>query len=210
MIEINYIGHSAFYLKLWDKLLLFDPWLNSPTARVNEELSPHYIFVSHGHSDHGFREAIEIAKKSNAKFVGVFELVSKANPSHPLPGNIGGVIKDEIEIYFAPALHSCPFAVPTGFIVSYKGFTLYHAGDTGLFSDMKLLGELYDIDLAFLPIGGTYTMSTREANKAIELLNPKLVVPMHYNTFPQIKADPSSLRGNILIMNPGDKKVLSP
>ena len=209
-MKVYYIGHSAFYVEIRDKKFLFDPWISgNPMAVVDFDIKPDYIFVSHGHFDHGFEDSIRISKESNSKLVGVFELVKKANVTNALPGNIGGLIKDgDVEIYITPALHSCPYGVPAGFIVKYGGNVIYHAGDTALFSDMQLLSKLYSIDLALLPIGGVYTMSPREAQIAVDFLKPKYVIPMHYNTFPAISQDPGEFEksienSNVIVLSPG-------
>ncbi len=207
-MEVNYIGHSAFYVKILDKAFLFDPWINgNPVAKISSEINPTHIFVSHGHKDHGLEDATKISNEKHVPLIGVFELVNVSGAKHILPGNIGGAIKDdEVEIYITAAQHSCPYGTPAGFIVKYADKTIYHAGDTGLFSDMKLLGELYEIDLAFLPIGGTFTMSPKEAVLAAKMLKAKTVIPMHYNTFPAIEQDPKELNiENKIILNPGEK-----
>ena len=207
-MRIYYIGHAAFYVDMGVKLL-FDPWIEgNPLAKpIDEKVD--YIFVSHGHADHGLKDAIGISKKYGAPIVGVFELCNEAarENAKTLPGNIGGLIKrDDVEIYITKAFHTCPYGNPAGFIVKHGDEVIYHAGDTGLFGDMKLLGELYDIDVALLPIGGTYTMSVREAEIAAKLLKAKHVIPMHYNTFPAIKANPHELGEklpNVHVVSPG-------
>ncbi len=208
-MKIYYIGHAAFYVSIEDKSFLFDPWIEgNPVAVVKEELRPDYIFVSHGHFDHGLKDAVEISKRTNAKLVGVFELV-KASGIEGITGNIGGTIKEgDVEIYFTTAVHSCPYGTPAGFVVSYKGKTIYHAGDTGLTRDMEFISKLYKIDVAFLPIGGVYTLSTREVEIAQDMVKAKHIIPMHYNTFPAIKADPEKLKeklDNVVVLKPGEE-----
>jgi Predicted Zn-dependent hydrolases of the beta-lactamase fold len=110
--------------------------------------------------------------------------------------NVGGSVKltSEIEVYVTPALHSSSKGVPVGFIIKAPEATIYHAGDTGLFSEMDLLGKLFKIDVAMLPIGSLFTMDPRQAAYALTLLRPRAVIPMHYNTFPDIKQDPSQFK----------------
>ncbi len=207
-MDVYYIGHSAFLVRIEDKRFLFDPWIEgNPVAKPPQRLDADYVFVSHGHRDHGLEDAKKVVGQG-AKLVGVFELVNAAGVERAIKGNIGGRIRDgEVEIYITPAFHSCPYGSPAGFIVKYKNRTLYHAGDTALFGDMRLLGERYSIDVAFLPIGGTYTMDVEDAKKAAQLLGAKIVVPMHYNTFPEIEEDPERLDiGNKVIMRPGEQR----
>lgn len=201
-VKIKWLGHAAFLLTIDENIFVFDPWIEgnptSPLSSYEEIERADYVFISHDHRDHGLADGAKISKRTGAKLVGVFELVNRAREmgaADTLPGNLGGVIVDgEVEIFFARAYHSSAVGTPCGFLVSYKGFTLYHAGDTALYSDMKLLGERWNIDLALLPIGSTYTMDPFDASRAAAFLGAKKAIPMHYNTFPQVEADPRMFR----------------
>ncbi len=211
---IKYLGHSAFLVDVGKKLL-FDPWLSgNPWVKEPVEVKPDYIFVSHSHSDHGLEDAIKISQKTYAPIISIFELANyaKQRGAKAIGGNIGGIMKiDELDVFLTPALHSSSLGSPVGFIVKYNGKTLYHAGDTGYFAEMRFLGERFSIDVAFLPIGSTFTMGIDECLFAIRDLKPRFVVPMHYNTFPAIKAEPQKLKErveNTVIINPGEEVKL--
>ncbi len=211
---IKYFGHSAFLVDIGKKIL-FDPWLKgNPWVKEPVEVNADYIFVSHSHSDHGLEDAINISQKTDVPIISIFELANyaKQKGARAIGGNIGGIMKvDELEVFLTPALHSSSLGSPVGFIVKYNGKTLYHAGDTGYFAEMKFLGERFNIDVAFLPIGGTFTMGVEECLFAIKDLKPRFVVPMHYNTFPAIKAEPQRLKEkveNTLIVEPGQELKL--
>ena len=124
--------------------------------------------------------------------------------------NIGGKVKLEgLELIFTQAFHSMS-SNPSGVLIFYNNKTIYHAGDTGVFGDMSLIGEMYPIDIAFLPVGGHFTMGLKEARKAIQLLKPKIVVPIHYNTFDLIKQDINqdlveNTNSKLLILRPGQE-----
>jgi L-ascorbate metabolism protein UlaG (beta-lactamase superfamily) len=133
--------------------------------------------------------------------------------------NVGGSTKltNEIEVYVTPALHSSSRGAPTGFIIKAPEATIYHAGDTGIFSEMEILGKLFRIDVALLPIGSLFTMDPRQAAYALTLLRPKTAVPMHYNTFPDIKQDPEVFKElaeslmpdvKVYILKPGESLPL--
>ncbi len=194
---IKYFGHSAFLVDIGKKIL-FDPWLKgNPWVKEPVEVNADYIFVSHSHSDHGLEDAINISQKTDVPIISIFELANyaKQKGARAIGGNIGGIMKvDELEVFLTPALHSSSLGSPVGFIVKYNGKTLYHAGDTGYFAEMKFLGKRFNIDVAFLPIGGTFTMGVEECLFAIKDLKPGFAVPMHYNTFPAIKAEPQRLK----------------
>jgi L-ascorbate metabolism protein UlaG (beta-lactamase superfamily) len=121
--------------------------------------------------------------------------------------NVGGM---GVEVALTPATHTAGVGDPAGVIIRMDGKTIYHAGDTGLFYDMKLIGELYKPDLAILPIGSRFTMDIYQAAKAVEFISPKFVIPMHYNTFDLIKADPKEFerlvgdKAKVVILNPGE------
>jgi L-ascorbate metabolism protein UlaG (beta-lactamase superfamily) len=157
------------------------------------------VLVTHDHGDHGYQEAIEICKKTGAYFIAINELAIKAKDVEGLGNvhtlNIGGSVNaGGVNVTLVQAFHSCEIGAPTGFIVKFPSDSFYHAGDTGLFATMELFGELYDIDLFMVPIGSYYTADIRQAALATKLVKPKVVVPMHYNTFPAIEADPEKFR----------------
>lgn len=200
MIKFTYFGHSCFLIEGSRGKIIIDPFLKgNPHVKVNpNEIITNAVLVTHAHADH-FGDALEISQKNHAPIIGVYELVqyaiNKGASGHAM--NIGGSFRFEFgEVFVTPALHSCGFAdgtyggSPCGFIIKMDNRTIYHAGDSGLALDMKLIGEMHNIDVAFLPIGDNFTMGAADAAKAVEFLNPKLAVPMHYNTFPEIQQDP--------------------
>lgn len=221
-MQVKWFGHAFFLIEAGSTKILIDPWVSHPLspASLDEvvKLGPKYILVTHDHLDH-LGESVDIAKKTGAPVVGTFELsleiAEKGVPEAQTIGmNIGGSTKlgDGIEVYMTPALHTANRGAPSGFVVTTPEGTVYHAGDTGVFSDMELIGMMFDIDVAMLPIGGFYTMGPREAAWAVQLLRPKAVVPMHYNTFPAIRQDPEDFksrveaisRAKVYVAKPGD------
>lgn len=221
MAIIKYLGHSAFEIVLIgldgaEKTILIDPWIENPNSPVkvsdykNKKID--YVFVTHDHGDH-LGNAIEIAKATGAKIVGIFEIALYAQEQgvKAVDGNIGGRLKiDDLFVVLTPAYHSSSRGAPTGVVVGGRDITIYHAGDTGLFMEMALIGELYQPDVALLPIGGHYTMGVKEAVKAVQLIRPRIAVPMHYNTFPPIRADPMEFKKLVESMTPTKVVVLKP
>ena len=223
MATIRFLGHAAFdvILKGLDrgvKRVLFDPWLENPLSPVKPSeyrgVKVDYIIVTHDHGDH-MGNAIELAKLTGAKLVGVYEVAEYAREQmvEAVGANVGGPLAvSDLEIVLVPAVHSSSHGVPVGAVVRGADACVYHAGDTGLFGDMALIGELYQPDMALLPIGGHFTMGIREAARAVSLIRPKVCVPMHYNTFPLIKADPgefkklveSMTRTKVVVLEPGE------
>ena len=217
-MKVTFLGHAAFKIESDGKTVFIDPWLNGPTSSIKpgDVDTADICLVTHDHGDHGYAEALEICQKTDAFFVGINELGLKAKSDgvtkvHTL--NIGGSVTiDGITVTLVQAFHSTSTGAPTGFIVEFPSGTVYHAGDTGLFYDMKLFGELYGIDVALLPIGSYYVMSIKQAVKAVDLINPKYVIPMHYDTFPVIAANPSEFKElveeksstKVEIINPGE------
>ena len=195
-MKFTYLGHAAFRVEADGKTLFVDPWLNGPTSpiKVKDVADADIVLVTHDHGDHGYEEAMEICKKTGACFVAINELGIKAREEgvenvHTL--NIGGSVTiDGVSVTLVQAFHSCGVGAPTGFVVRFPSGSFYHAGDTGIFSGMSLIGELYKPDVALLPIGSYYTMDVHQAALAAKLLRPKCVVPMHYDTFPVIAASP--------------------
>lgn len=196
-MKVTWLGHAGIMIEDDGKTILIDPWLNGnpvATMKVENIKKADAVFVTHDHGDHGYTEAVEICKNTGATFVSIFELANRAQSDgvmNVLGGNIGGTAEVAgIEFIFTLALHSSTAGHPLGFVIKLPSMTIYHAGDTGLFYDMKLLGELYDPDLAFLPIGSRFTMGPKEAAKALQLLGCQKVVPIHYKTFPILVQDP--------------------
>lgn len=221
MNQIIFHGHACVELKTVHANLLIDPFLTgNPMADVGpEDVNPDYIIVTHAHSDH-LGDTEMIAKRTNAKVISNFEIVSflqsKGINGHPL--HIGGSyhfpfgsVKLTIAHHGSTSDEAGTLGVAAGVLVKTDGKTLYHAGDTGLFYDMKLIGEMNKINVALLPIGGNFTMNIDDAVKAAELLKPEVVIPIHYNTFDVIKADPREFAKKLskknvktVILEPGE------
>lgn len=190
MVKIRWLGHAAFEIRLAGRIILVDPWLDgNPKAAIKtsdvEEVD--VVCVTHDHVDH-IGSAFEICEKTGATFVGTPELSSYAKESgvkEVVGFNIGGAASVKgIDMMMTQAFHTAARGVSTGFVLKAEEMGIYHAGDTGLFGDMNFIGELYAPDAALLPIGGYYTMNSREAAEAVRLIKPKVVIPMHYQTFP--------------------------
>lgn len=194
-MRIYYGGHSSFLIEKDGKRVLVDPFMLSGEMRAAR---PDVICVSHGHSDHT-GEAEEISKASNAPVMAVFELANYFSEKgcRTIDGYIGGTVRFDFgSIKYVNALHggSSPeggyAGNPCGFVINMGGTVVYHTGDTGLFGDMALIASQTPVDVLLCPIGDKYTMGIEDAARAVDLVRPKVVIPMHYNTFPAIRVDP--------------------
>jgi L-ascorbate metabolism protein UlaG (beta-lactamase superfamily) len=179
------------------------------------------ILVTHGHDDH-LGDAIEIAKRSGATIVSVFELASYCSRQgakvHGM--HIGGSHQfGPVKVKLTPAWHGSGLVknetteylgTPCGFVFTLDGKTIYHAGDTGLFGDMAMVGRLHPIDLALLPIGDNFTMGPEDALEAVRLIKPNLVIPMHYNTWPLVEQDPQEFKRAVEAQTPAQVIILAP
>ncbi len=220
-MKISYHGHSTVKIVTDGKEILIDPFItgNELSDLSVENERPDYILLTHGHSDH-LGDTVALAKKKDALVIGMVELANylsfKGVKTHGL--NIGGSYEFPFgKVKLTKAFHSTGFVeednqivylgMPTGLLLFIEGKTIYHAGDTGLFYDMKLIGERHPIDLAFLPIGDNFTMGPEDAAYAAKLLNAKTVVPIHYNTFPIIQQDPEKF---VSLLDDGVGKVMKP
>ncbi|MCC4766486.1 metal-dependent hydrolase [Methanosarcina sp. DH1] len=223
-VMITWLGHSAFLFEA-DKKLLIDPFISgNPLSPCSpEELNPDIIAVTHGHRDH-LGDTIEIGKRVGCRIISVHEVANYIKSKGVFAEGMGkgGTVNVEgIKLTMTEALHSSSIDAsgfsfdggsPAGFIIQINGHSIYHAGDTGVFGDMKLIGELYEPELALLPIGDKFTMGIKEATKAVELIQPKIVIPMHYSTFDVIKQDPEEFKRaveakvdtKVIIMKPGE------
>lgn len=212
-VQLTWLGHSAFKAESPNgKIVLFDPWLENPKAPagVKDIARVDLILISHGHSDH-LGNTVEIAKRTNATVLAIFEvyLYLKSCGVMTAQGmNKGGTVNvDGIKVTMVDAKHSSdidvngnivPGGEAAGFVVKFEnGTTIYHAGDTSLFMDMKLIGQFYRPDVALLPIGDLYTLDPRAAAKACEWLKPRHIIGMHYGTFPALTGTPGQLRNHL-------------
>ena len=210
--QITYYGHSTFGLRTpGGQVALIDPWvMTNPKCPENLKRVTRLdaIFLTHGHSDH-MGDLLDLAKQHKPKVVTNFEiylwLESKNTGAQGLPCNKGGCQKvGDFEVVMTNAFHSSSIddngqrlygGEAAGFIIKLPGgVTVYHAGDTCVFGDMKLIAEIYRPDIACLPIGDVFTMGPRETAIAVRLLGVKHVIPMHYATFPMLTGTPEGLR----------------
>lgn len=221
MIKFNYIHHSCFLLETKNSKLLFDPFLDgNPKNITPKDLTPSHILVSHAHSDH-LGSAYEIAKANNSLIISTNEIAVEASEkgcnSHGM--HIGGThIFPFGKVRITPAFHGSGIAGghACGFIIHLEDKIIYFAGDTSLFGDMKLLGELENIDYAILPIGDNFTMGPEDAEKAVEFLNANYIIPIHYNTWPIIEQNPVPFKkaveektsAKVIIVKPGETITL--
>ena len=211
-LAITWLGHSAFRLRTPGGVeVLFDPWYtgNPKFPEAARPAKADLILISHGHSDH-ITDAAAMARQTGATVVGIFEIVSWLGSKGVQaiePMNKGGSITVKgLRITMTEAIHSSSFddngvvylGEPAGFVVKLEnGQSLYFAGDTALFSDMKLIGELYKPEIAFLPIGDRFTMGPDTAAIAAKWLGVRQVVPMHWGTFPLLTGTPAQLKEHL-------------
>lgn len=213
-MEITWLGHSAIELR-GSRTVLIDPFLTgNPTCptTVEKVCDVDVVIVTHHHGDH-VGDAFAICKNTGATLVGVHEIAVEAEAEGiKAEGmNIGGTIEVKgVTVHMVQAWHSAEKGDPTGVVIELDGKNIYHAGDTGLTYDMKLIGEFFHPDLSFLPIGDRYTMGVPSATRAVEFIQTKKVIPIHYDTFPIVEADPEEFKrrvgdtAEVIILKPGE------
>jgi L-ascorbate metabolism protein UlaG (beta-lactamase superfamily) len=244
--QLTWYGQSAFKIVTpAGKVLLIDPWLTNPVYdKGKDELSSlkdvDLILVSHGHSDH-VGNAVEIGKKTRAKLVATFDLSAAmvAGLGYPseladneTTGHFGGtlnLLNGELAVTFVPAWHGAGVetdensplvygGTPSGLVIAIRnGPTIYHTGDTDLFSDMALVSRFNKIDIMLVCIGDHFTMGPARAAEAVKLIAPETVIPMHYGTFPVLTGTPEAfdrelkqrnLKAELRVMNIGETITL--
>ncbi|NLI39953.1 MAG: metal-dependent hydrolase [Caldisericales bacterium] len=227
MVRITYIGHSCVLIQSNGTQVIIDPYIekNSKAILPPKGVNPKLILVTHGHHDH-LGDTVALAKKCKAKVMATSELADflASKGLDVLRSNFGGKIPFDFGwVKVWPAMHTSSsegvdFGLAASFVVSIGGKSIYHAGDTCLTSDMALIGEDKPIDLACLPIGGVYTMGIDDAVKAVGLIKPRVVLPIHYNTFDAIRVDPEEfsqkiekldIRTKPVVLNSGEQLELT-
>ena len=216
-LTITFLGHSGFLFDDGKHTLVVDPFLTGNPLAVHkpDDITCDTIALTHGHEDH-FGDTLPIAKRNNATIIAAYEICNFcAEQGHEKcePGNPGGRIYTDFGfVAFTPAFHSSSYqgrymGQPCGLIISMGGHKIYHAGDTALFSDMKLIGEIGQPDIAMIPVGDRFTMGPKLATHAAEWVKPKTVIPIHYKTFPLLTDDISEFKPNgveVKEMQPGE------
>jgi len=216
---LTWYGHSNFRFDTGKATVLVDPFFEgNPSAPLGQEAITHCdaVCLTHDHGDH-VGSTVDICKRTGAQLVAIVGTAGKlqkagipaAQIANGIGINIGGTIEIAgVKITMTQAFHSSDSGAPTGYILTLPGgYTVYHAGDTGIFSSMEQWGLLYDIDLALLPIGGLFTMDARQAALACKLLRCKAVLPMHWGTFPVLEQNTTAFSAALGELSPATKLV---
>jgi L-ascorbate metabolism protein UlaG (beta-lactamase superfamily) len=221
-MRIEFIGHATFQLIEGDARLLVDPFLapNNPAAQVSaDDVDPTHVLLTHGHPDHA-ADAVAVAKRTGAPTVAVSDLAhwleeqGVENVHNP---NVGGTVAFDwgtVKLVQAWHTNSAPdgtaMSTPTGLIIRVGNLTIYHVGDTALFSDLRLIGERHSPDVALVPIGGHFTMDREDAAYACGLIGAPTVIPCHYNTFPPIETDAEAFKAQVESETSSQVVILAP
>lgn len=218
-MDLRFLGHAAIALSDGDTTVLVDPFLSgNPRAAVGpDELDATAILLTHGHGDH-LGDTVAIAKRTGATVVAIVELASEIGREgvDVRDPNLGGTVTfDWGSVKLVPAWHTgvSPSGTPhtpAGLLIELGGKTIYHLGDTCLFSDLALVGRNREIDVALVPIGGHYTMDRHDAVEAARLVGAKTVIPVHYDTFPPIETDAQAFKADVESATSSQVVVLAP
>lgn len=216
-LTITFLGHSGFLFSDGENTLVVDPFLTGNVLAKHRpsDITCNYIAVTHGHLDH-LGDTIEIAKRNDATVIATFELanyIGSKGVKKTEPANPGGKIMTDFGfVALTPAIHSVSrnedsLDTPVGLVIRIDGTTVYHMGDTTIFSDMKLIGEIYEPDIVCIPIGDRFTMGPEIATRAAEMVGAKAAIPMHYGTFPALNQTSEKFVPNgikVQVIEPGE------
>jgi L-ascorbate metabolism protein UlaG (beta-lactamase superfamily) len=216
-VEIRFLGHACFELTEGDTRVLVDPFLtgNPKAAAAASEVEPTHIFLTHGHGDH-WGDVVDIAKRTGAPCVAITELAAELGDhgvEKTTDPNLGGTVEfDGGSVRLVPAWHTSTtpagtINTPAGLVINLGGKTVYHLGDTALFSDLRLVGERDRLDVALVCIGGHYTMDRHDATIAAELIGARTIIPCHYDTFPLIETDAPAFKSDVESRTAGEGRV---
>jgi L-ascorbate metabolism protein UlaG (beta-lactamase superfamily) len=218
-VEIRFLGHACFELTEGDTRVLVDPFLtgNPKAAAAASEVEPTHIFLTHGHADH-WGDVVDIAKRTGAQCVAITELAGELGDhgvEKTTDPNLGGTVEfDGGSVRLVPAWHTSTtpggtINTPAGLVINLGGKTVYHLGDTALFSDLRLVGERDRLDVALVCIGGHYTMDRHDATIAAELIGARTIIPCHYDTFPLIESDAPAFKSDVESRTAAEGRVSS-
>ncbi|GIW72728.1 MAG: metal-dependent hydrolase [Planctomycetota bacterium] len=216
MVKATWLGHASWLLE-GSRTVLCDPFLDDNPAAPRKAADIEHcdvVTLSHDHFDHA-ADAGSILQRTGATLVATYELANAFAESHNARTegiNIGGSVSVQgVTCHMVPAFHTADKGAPTGFVIELDGVRIYHTGDTCLFGDMALIGELLAPDLMLCPIGDRFTMGPRSAARAVALVKPRVVIPMHYNTWPPIAQDPQEFARLVAEQAPGvEVAILQP
>lgn len=216
-VDITFLGHSGFLISSGGHSVAIDPFLTgNPVAKHEpQEITCTHIVLTHGHADH-LGDTVAIAKNNGATVIAAYEITEYLDAEgveNYEPANPGGRVNTDFGwVAFTQAFHSSSFdgrymGVAAGVVLNMGGKTIYHCGDTGLFGDMKLIGEIYKPDVAMIPVGDRFTMGPELGTRAAEMIGAKIAIPIHYGTWPLLVSDISAFKPagvEVKVMSPGE------